>query len=323
MKRLVGRPIVAVVSVAVVCLAAGGAYIALAAVKESRPTITSGPAKRTNQTSAAFTYTGKSGVTFLCSLDGNPFTPCGSGPSGSTSYAGPLAAGPHVFRVEAHNGPSTSDSATQRWTVDTTPPPPPTLKHAPANGTTKNKVTFKYSDSERDVSFWCRLDGAPYKACHDSRVYDHLDSGWHTFCVDASDQAGNFSNAACYTWQIGAGAMQFAIAGSPLPGSVLYPGAPAVAINLVFTNPNAAPITVQSVTVSVSGTSAAGCTVGNFTVSQGLTATPAVPANTTKSLQDLGVPQADWPKLQMIGSGDQDACQSATVDLTYSGTATG
>ena len=40
----------------------------------------------------------------------------------------------------------------------------------------------------------------------------------------------------------------------------------------------------------------------NFTVSQQLTATPTVPANSTKSLQDLGVAQADWPQLQMIGS---------------------
>jgi hypothetical protein len=323
MKRLIGRPIVAVVLLALVCLAAGGAYMAVAAVKEGKPKITSGPAKRTTQTSAAFTYTGKAGVTFLCSLDGSPFTPCGGGPSGSTSYAGPLAAGQHVFRVEAQNGTSTSDPATSRWTVDTTPPPRPTFADKPANGKTNKRVKFEYSDSERGVSFWCRLDGVPYHACHDSQVYDDLASGWHTFCVDASDQAGNFSEAACYSWQIGADSVSFAIAGSPLPGSLLYPGAPAVAINLVFTNPNGAPITVQSVTVSVSGTSVAGCGVANFTVSQGLTATPTVPGNTTKSLQDLGVPQTDWPKLQMTGTGNQDACQSAAVDLTYSGTATG
>lgn len=323
MRRLVAKPIVAVASLALVCLVAGGAYVALAAVKESGPKITSGPAKRTNQTSAGFTYTGRAGVTFLCSLDGNLFMPCGSGPSGSTSYAGPLAAGPHVFRVEAQDGPSMSDSATWRWTVDTTPPPRPTLKQTPANGTTKKKVRFRYSDSEQDVSFWCGLDGGAYKACHDEHEYDHLASGAHTFCVDAKDQAGNLSAAACYTWQIGAGAAAFTIAGSPLPGSLLYPGAPAVVINLVFTNPNASPITVQSVNVSVSGTSAAGCTVGNFTVSQGLTATPTIPANTTKSLQDLGVPQTAWPKLQMISAGNQDACQSATVDLAYSGAATG
>jgi hypothetical protein len=323
MKRLVGRPIVAVVSLALLCLAAGGAYMALAAVKEGRPKVTSGPPKRTNQSNAAFSYTGKAGVTFLCSLDGSSFTPCGSGPSGTTSYAGPLAAGRHVFKVEAQNGPSTSDPATWTWAVDTTPPPRPTFVETPVYRTTKKKIKFEYGDSERGVSFWCRFDGAPYQACHDSMVYDHLASGWHTFCVDASDQAGNFSEAACYSWQIGAGAVSFTIAGGPLPGSLLYPGAPAVAINLVFTNPNAAPITVQSVTVSVSGTSVAGCTVANFTVSQSLTATPTVPGNTTKSLQDLGVPQTDWPKLQMTDTGNQDACQSAAVDLTYSGTATG
>jgi hypothetical protein len=319
--RAVSRPIVVLVTVALLCLAAGGAYVALAATKGGGPKITSGPGKHTKQTSATFTYRSKAGVTFLCSLDSEPVTPCGNGPSDSTSYAGPLAPGSHTFRVEARIGPSTSDPATWTWTVDTTPPPRPILEQTPPNPTTKKQAKFAYSDSERGVSFWCKLDGAVYRSCRGSQTYRELGSGLHTFCVDASDQAGNFSAATCYTWLIGAGAAAFSIAGGPLPGSLLYPGAPAVAINLVFTNPNAAPIAIQSVTVAVGGTSAAGCAAGNFTVSQNLTATPTVPANSTRSLQELGVPQTAWPKLQMIG--DQDACQNATVELTYSGTATG
>jgi hypothetical protein len=104
---------------------------------------------------------------------------------------------------------------------------------------------------------------------------------------------------------------------------LLYPAGPAVPINLVFTNPNASPITIQSATVSVTGTSVGGCAGANFSVSQQLSATPTVPASSTKSLQDLGVPQGNWPKLQMVGSGNQNACQNATVNLGYTGTATG
>ena len=48
----------------------------------------------------------------------------------------------------------------------------------------------------------------------------------------------------------------------------MRPAAIAVAINLVLTNPNAFPITVQSAAASVSGTSAGGCTVGNFAEKQ-------------------------------------------------------
>ena len=110
--------------------------------------------------------------------------------------------------------------------------------------------------------------------------------------------------------------------GSPPVGVLLYPGAPPVPINLVFTNPNSSPITIQSATVSVTGTSA-GCGAGAFQMTQQLTANPTVPANSTRSLQDLGVPQANWPKLQMANSGNQNACQNATVNLGYSGTATG
>jgi hypothetical protein len=73
----------------------------------------------------------------------------------------------------------------------------------------------------------------------------------------------------------------------------------------------------------VTGTSAADCAAANFTVAQQLAATPTVPASSTKSLQDLGVPQANWPQLQMSGSANQNSCQNATVNLGYSGTATG
>jgi len=289
-----------------------------------KPTIASHPADPTSQTSAAFAYTDVRSVTFLCSLDGGAYSGCGSGTSGSTTYAGPLADGVHTFRVKAQQGGSAASSAaTWTWTVDATPPPAPSLTETPTNPTTERKATFRFGDSEGGVKFRCRLDSSPYAACGSPTKYSNLADGSHTFCVQALDRAGNLSTAACYTWQVGAGAAPFTIAGAPLPGTLLYPGGPPVAVNVVFTNPNSSPITIQTVSVSVTGTSVPACAGTNFTVAQQLTATPTVPATSTRSLQDLGVPQSAWPKLQMTGSGNQDACQSATVNLGFTGTATG
>jgi hypothetical protein len=105
--------------------------------------------------------------------------------------------------------------------------------------------------------------------------------------------------------------------------STIYPGGNASPVELVFTNPNTSPITITSVTVTVTGTSAPGCAASNFTITQQLTAHPVVPANDTKSLTQLGVSQSQWPQLQMLDNGNQNVCAAATVNLSYAGTATG
>jgi hypothetical protein len=321
-----GRRTLAVLAVGLLGLAGGAAYAALAAVTGSglhKPKITAGPAKLTNQTSAAFTYSTKETVDFLCSLDGGAYAPCGSGTGGSTAYAGPLADGLHRFQVEAQSGSSTSAPKTRTWTIDTVPPPSPVFAKRPPDTTTDTKARFKYRDAEPDARFACDLDRHGYAPCGSKKTYKHLLPGLHGFCVHALDKAGNSGPAACQTWSISASTADFSIVGGPLPGALLYPGGRTVPIDLVFTNPNPAPITLQSVTVSVTGTSALGCEAGWFTVVQQLTATPTVPAGSTKSLQDLGVAQANWPQLLMGDAGDQDACQNATVDLGFSGSAAG
>ena len=289
-----------------------------------KPKINSAPPGLTKQTAATFTYTDTSSVTFMCSYDGAAFSACGTGTSASNANPGPLADGTHTFQVKAKQGASAMSAADSRtWTVDTAAPPAPTFTQKPTNPTTDKKATLAFTDAESGVTFQCKLDAGASASCSSSVKYNNLTQGSHTFCVQALDKAGNGSTAACYTWQIGPGAAPFTMAGSPLSGSLLYPGGPAVAINLVFTNPNGSPITIQSASVTVSGTSAPSCAAGNFAVTQQLTATPTVPANSTKSLQELGVAQSEWPQLQMIGSGNQNACQNATVNLAYSGTATG
>jgi hypothetical protein len=109
------------------------------------PTITAFPANPTNQTTAAFSFTGEAGASFLCSLDGAAFAACTS----SKSYTG-IAAGSHTFRVEARDAAgNTGSPAAYTWTVDLTAPTVSSINRAdpsPANaGPLHWTVTFSES----------------------------------------------------------------------------------------------------------------------------------------------------------------------------------
>ena len=324
--RIGRRASLAALLVGLLGLATGGAYAALSGSKTSGPAapkITAAPPKLTNQAHAAFGYSSTTPVDFLCSLDAGAFAACGSGTTGSISYAGPLAEGAHILRVEAQFGAAIGKPAETTWTVDTQAPPPPVFTKTPPDSTSETKATFGWGDAERKAKFQCELDGAAYSRCGRSKRYRGLTTGVHALCVRSLDKAGNASGASCATWVVTPAAVTFSISDNPTYGALLYPGAAAVPLNLVFTNSHPAPITVQSVTVSVTGTSAGGCAAANFSVSQQLRATPTVPAGATASLQQLGVDQSDWPQLRMLDAGNQDVCRNASVSLTYAGTATG
>jgi hypothetical protein len=324
--RLGRRTSLAALLVGLLALATGGAYAALSGSKAAgpaKPKITTRQPRLSNQAHVAFAYASKTPVDFLCSLDGGVVAACGSGTTGSVSYAGPLADGAHTFQVEAQFGPAIGQPAVVTWTVDTQAPPPPVFTKTPANSTTDTKASFRWGDAEGKTKFQCELDGAAYAKCGRSKSYRRLTTGVHAFCVQALDKAGNASAAGCATWVVTPASVTFSISGNPPAGALLYPGGTTVPLNLVFVNSHPAPITVQSVTVSVTSTSAGGCGAANFSVSQQLQATPTVPARTTRSLQDLGVSQSKWPQLRMLDGGNQDACRNASVNLAYTGTATG
>src|SRR5438045_9619325 len=85
------------VAAIVVGLVAGNAF----AAAPPAPTVTSGPANPTNQTSASFTFTDtQAGVTFQCSLDGSAFVACTS----PQSFAGPPKAAHRSFKEPADAG---------------------------------------------------------------------------------------------------------------------------------------------------------------------------------------------------------------------------
>lgn len=106
---------------------------------------------------------------------------------------------------------------------------------------------------------------------------------------------------------------------------VLAPGSEPGAINLAITNPFGAPMTVTNLGVTVTGTDRAGCGVGNYAVTAyGGPASLTIPAHSTKTLQQLGVPRAQWPQVAMPNlPANQDSCKTATVQLHFSGTGNG
>jgi large repetitive protein len=164
------------------------------------PTITSKPANPTNQTSASFSFTDtQAGVSFLCKLDASAFSACTS----PQTYSGPLSDGKHTFSVKAQDAIGNKSSAVSyTWTIDTTPPPAPTITSNPTNPTNRTSASFGFSDAQTGVTFLCQLDGSAFSACLSGKTYSGLSQGSHTFAVEAKDKAGNQSSAASFTWTI-------------------------------------------------------------------------------------------------------------------------
>ena len=126
-----------------------------------------------------------------------------------------------------------------------------------------------------------------------------------------------------FCWRIRTVAQNVAVGGNLT--APLYPGT-SQPLNLTFTNPGSSPITIADggfpagdITIT---SHAPGCASSNFAVTQGLATAVTIPGGQLipVSLSALGVPQGDWPVIEMIETNtNQDACQGARLTLTYSG----
>ena len=91
----------------------------------------------------------------------------------------PLADGKHSFQVRATDAAGNMDKSPAKakaWTVDTTPPDT-TITAKPANPTTSTKATFKFTSTEKKVTFQCSLDGAGFTSCKSGQAYSGLLDG--------------------------------------------------------------------------------------------------------------------------------------------------
>ena len=185
-------------------------------------TIASAPSDPTTERSATFTFDASEAVQrFECSLDSGAFATCSSG----VSYPGPLALGGHTFRVRAVDlAGNVGPHATHTWTIVAPPPsdttPPVITITGLPSPTQDTNATFAFSANE-PATFRCRLDTATFDVCSSSTgiSYSGLLPGEHVFRVEATDGAGNASEAS-YTWTIVA-------AGSCTAGATVTVGASA------------------------------------------------------------------------------------------------
>jgi large repetitive protein len=292
------------------------------------PTIVSGPSGTVNQASASFGFAdSEAGVSYLCKLDAGVFAAC----SNPASFSG-LADGGHTLSVEAKDAAGNVSSAfdTRSWTVDTTPPAPPLLTVKPDNPNGDGIANFNWNETDATaVSFKCSIENGPFTTCPTDPNYpgvmahyivDVSNDGTHQFAVRAYDAVGNYSTTS-YSWKV-LHAINVTVDGNA--DGLLYPNGPTRTLVLVLHNPNNFPVTINLITVTVSG-SPAGCAAGavgsnpaNLVLTQSNVdgsgaQTVTVPANT-----NLTLPPANRPTIRLIDTGlDQQACKNGSFTFSY------
>ncbi|MFT4049727.1 MAG: GDSL-type esterase/lipase family protein [Solirubrobacterales bacterium] len=162
--------------------------------------ISSGPSNPSTSASATFGFaaTETSGTTYECKLDSTAFAACTS----TKTYSG-LADGPHTFSVHATKSGQTTPDVSFSWTIDSTPPPSPTLSRTSptASPTNSNAQTLSLSANEAGGVLTCKLDDSNWVTCPTSPItVTSLGDGSHTVSARQTDAAGNIGSVASVTW---------------------------------------------------------------------------------------------------------------------------
>jgi hypothetical protein len=200
----------------------------------------------------------------------------------------------------------------------------PVITKGPGSLTYDTSVHFEFMDQGQHDGFQCRLDNAPFSPCGPKGVtYDNVGLGRHCFLLTAvHGERRSAPTSFCWRRQPVLVRGEFTIGGNA--AHPFYPGT-SQALDLTIANPFKFAIKVLNVSITVDSSSTkSGCSgTVNLLVTQPLRATFPVPAGSTKSLSDLGVPHDDWPVLTMPDlPTNQDACEGATFELIYLGRAT-
>lgn len=195
--------------------------------------------------------------------------------------------------------------------------PPPTAR---GNGSAPAKPV---RPPQRRRQFECRLDGGEWDSCLSPLVLPSLAAGEHSFAVRGLSPRGRIGLAAHYKW-LQLEPKEFTI--HPLFDSLeeLMPGAPPQALPVRIENPNPVAIEVTALSVTVTP-DRPGCAADpNFAVvpsSLSPTAPLTVAAGGSATLPG-GAATAPSLELRELPV-DQNACQGATLKLTFNGEARG
>jgi hypothetical protein len=163
------------------------------------PQMTGVPSAQTNSTSATISFTGESGGSYMCAVDGGSYSACTS----PWSVTG-LGDGAHSFAVkQTDDSANTGGAATTAWTVDTVAPSAPTIAGLPRGLTISPNANATFTSSEQGVTFECRmgLTGTP-QPCTSPWNITGLTAGAKTASVRAVDPAGNVSSWVSKSWTV-------------------------------------------------------------------------------------------------------------------------
>lgn len=160
------------------------------------PVISGAPSGVTSSRDLNATIAGDPGNTLECRLDGGVWAPCTS-----PFTASGLADGGHLFEARqvdpvGNAGPAASVA----WTVDTTPPGPPTLGTLPPT-IDDTTPTFTFTGDPGNT-FECQIDGGAWVACTSPYTSPALAAGTHTFAVRQKDPAGNVGEPASAVFEV-------------------------------------------------------------------------------------------------------------------------
>jgi hypothetical protein len=82
-------------------------------------------------------------------------------------------------------------------------PPQTLLKRTPPHKTHDRTPSFRFAADEHGVTFQCKLDGKPYKACRSPFTTKKLSLGRHVFRVRARDDSGKLDpSPASYAFKV-------------------------------------------------------------------------------------------------------------------------
>jgi hypothetical protein len=303
------------------------------------------------------------GATFECSLDSGPFKPCATGGVTYTGLgegvhlfrvtaqvvgSASSAVASRTWTVDVKPPTATLSFPTDKATVNvadyTSGCSPQGLCGTAAD--TTGVSTVKVSIRQEGGDWWngtgftsatevfttatLASSGAPSTAWN--LPLARPTDGTYTVQVQTADTRGNAQGATAYAADVTFTVDTFDKKPFKVSGSTTQPFSPGASqpLNLVFTNPNRQAIDVVSVDIVIehgtikNGEPNPGCDgPTNLTVTRPFSAPVSVPRNSTRSLQQLDVPAAQWPELTMPNlASNQDDCKGATFKITYTGTAT-
>ena len=168
------------------------------------------PPAFTMSTSETISFTGSDNRTppdqlvFQVSLDGSKFATAIS----PVTFTG-LSVGVHKFQVQDMDqvGNFSNPPATFTWTIDQTPPTAFIGSTKPANPSNQKTAKFTFAGTDNasapgNLSFDVSLDGLSFSPATSPVSFTGLADGNHTFEVEATDQAGNVSLPASYSWVV-------------------------------------------------------------------------------------------------------------------------